>query len=172
MTFLSTSSATVSQIYPKMIGSAGPVKKVAAAEYQVFCSSSVLCAGLKGSEIKCELCGFTGGALKPTEEKGKWAHVQCGLWLPETYIKDVRVVCVSGVCLFVSVYSRAQMEPVAGCHLVNKDRENKLTCYLCKNPSDATPLTSPRAKSWVWQVVTASSAVTSGASLHFILIVQ
>ena len=38
---------------------------------------------------KCELCPNKGGAMKPTKNGQKWAHVSCALWIPEVNIGDV-----------------------------------------------------------------------------------
>eukprot|EP00038_Savillea_parva_P029409 m.70907 g.70907 ORF g.70907 m.70907 type:complete len:1020 (+) comp8674_c0_seq2:34-3093(+) len=45
----------------------------------------------------CCLCPNAGGALKPTDH-GKWAHVACALWIPETSFRDsTSLDCVQGV---------------------------------------------------------------------------
>jgi hypothetical protein len=44
----------------------------------------------KGQDPKqtvCELCSYSGGAYKPTDKKGKWAHGICGSWIPDLYEK-------------------------------------------------------------------------------------
>ena len=34
------------------------------------------------NKVRCALCGHGGGAFKPTTA-GDWAHIQCGIWLPD-----------------------------------------------------------------------------------------
>lgn len=41
-----------------------------------------------GDSPSCSLCPNHGGALKPTAEPGKWAHVVCALLVPEVYFED------------------------------------------------------------------------------------
>lgn len=62
---------------------------------------------------QCVLCPVSGGALKPTDN-GKWAHVGCAIWIPETYIGDVRT-----------------MEPVSNLLGIHPDRY-RLGCKICK----------------------------------------
>lgn len=38
--------------------------------------------------FSCCLCPVTGGALKPTTDKGKWAHLVCALFVPEAFFSD------------------------------------------------------------------------------------
>lgn len=61
---------------------------------------------------KCCLCPVTGGAMKPTTD-GRWAHLACAIWVPETCLKDVK-----------------RMEPIDGLSRINKDRW-KLVCSIC-----------------------------------------
>ncbi|ONM53873.1 Histone-lysine N-methyltransferase ATX2 [Zea mays] len=61
---------------------------------------------------KCCLCPVTGGAMKPTTD-GRWAHLACAIWIPETCLKDVK-----------------RMEPIDGLSRINKDRW-KLVCSIC-----------------------------------------
>ncbi|KAM3256325.1 hypothetical protein ACQJBY_049050 [Aegilops geniculata] len=55
---------------------------------------------------------FVGGAMKPTTD-GRWAHLACAIWIPETCLKDVK-----------------RMEPIDGLSKINKDRW-KLLCSIC-----------------------------------------
>ncbi|KAM7260046.1 hypothetical protein ACFE04_015787 [Oxalis oulophora] len=61
----------------------------------------------------CCLCPVIGGAMKPTND-GRWAHLACAIWIPETCFLDVK-----------------RMEPIDGINRINKDRW-KLICSLCK----------------------------------------
>ncbi|KAL3508809.1 hypothetical protein ACH5RR_028210 [Cinchona calisaya] len=38
--------------------------------------------------FSCCLCPVAGGALKPTTEDGKWAHVVCAVFVPEVFFSD------------------------------------------------------------------------------------
>lgn len=60
----------------------------------------------------CCLCPVIGGAMKPTTE-GKWAHLACAIWIPETCLSDIK-----------------KMEPIDGVRRVSKDRW-KLLCSIC-----------------------------------------
>lgn len=60
----------------------------------------------------CCLCPVIGGAMKPTTE-GKWAHLACAIWIPETCLSDIK-----------------KMEPIDGVSRVSKDRW-KLLCSIC-----------------------------------------
>ncbi|CAA3024743.1 histone-lysine N-methyltransferase ATX2-like [Olea europaea subsp. europaea] len=60
----------------------------------------------------CCLCPVIGGAMKPTTD-GRWAHLACAIWIPETCLTDVK-----------------KMEPIDGLSRINKDRW-KLTCSIC-----------------------------------------
>eukprot|EP00005_Dracoamoeba_jomungandri_P002343 CAMPEP_0174261300 /NCGR_PEP_ID=MMETSP0439-20130205/11350_1 /TAXON_ID=0 /ORGANISM="Stereomyxa ramosa, Strain Chinc5" /LENGTH=786 /DNA_ID=CAMNT_0015345755 /DNA_START=53 /DNA_END=2413 /DNA_ORIENTATION=+ len=66
-------------------------------------------------EPSCCLCEMKNGALKRTVE-GKWAHVVCAMWMPETYFKDWKL-----------------MEPIAGIPNITPDRYH-LNCVVCKRP--------------------------------------
>ncbi|XP_042477350.1 uncharacterized protein LOC122058746 isoform X2 [Macadamia integrifolia] len=71
----------------------------------------------------CVLCSKQGGALKPID-KGvpetkdsdtvKFAHLFCCQWLPEVYVRDLRM-----------------MEPILNVEGIKETRK-KLVCYLCK----------------------------------------
>ncbi|EEF34619.1 histone-lysine N-methyltransferase ATX2 [Ricinus communis] len=60
----------------------------------------------------CCLCPVIGGAMKPTTD-GRWAHLACAIWIPETCLSDIK-----------------RMEPIDGLNRINKDRW-KLLCSIC-----------------------------------------
>ncbi|KAK9159716.1 hypothetical protein Syun_006057 [Stephania yunnanensis] len=60
----------------------------------------------------CCLCPVLGGAMKQTTD-GRWAHLACAIWIPETCLSDIK-----------------RMEPIDGLDRVNKDRW-KLLCSIC-----------------------------------------
>ncbi|KAK6930634.1 SET domain, partial [Dillenia turbinata] len=60
----------------------------------------------------CCLCPVSGGAMKPTTD-GRWAHLACAIWIPETCLSDIK-----------------RMEPIDGLSRINKDRW-KLLCSIC-----------------------------------------
>ncbi|XP_050232395.1 histone-lysine N-methyltransferase ATX2-like [Mercurialis annua] len=60
----------------------------------------------------CCLCPIIGGAMKPTTD-GRWAHLACAIWIPETCLSDIK-----------------RMEPIDGLNRINKDRW-KLLCSIC-----------------------------------------
>ncbi|KAL3683187.1 hypothetical protein R1sor_001209 [Riccia sorocarpa] len=66
----------------------------------------------------CCLCPVTGGAMKKTTD-GRWAHIMCAMWTPETCLVDAK-----------------RMEPVDGISSINKERW-KLICTVCKVPYGA-----------------------------------
>ncbi|KAL5998553.1 hypothetical protein ACLOJK_009496 [Asimina triloba] len=72
--------------------------------------------GAPESPPACCLCPvievFDGGAMKPTTD-GRWAHLTCAMWIPETCLQDVK-----------------KMEPIDGLERINKDRW-KLLCSIC-----------------------------------------
>ncbi|WRX20142.1 SET domain - like 10 [Theobroma cacao] len=68
--------------------------------------------GAPQSPPACCLCPVIGGAMKPTTD-GRWAHLACAIWIPETCLSDVK-----------------RMEPIDGLNRINKDRW-KLLCSIC-----------------------------------------
>ncbi|KAG5231903.1 histone-lysine N-methyltransferase [Salix suchowensis] len=68
--------------------------------------------GAPDSTPPCCLCPVIGGAMKPTTD-GRWAHLACAMWIPETCLSDVK-----------------RMEPIDGLNRINKDRW-KLLCSIC-----------------------------------------
>ncbi|CAA0819888.1 Histone-lysine N-methyltransferase ATX2 [Striga hermonthica] len=74
--------------------------------------------GAPESPPPCCLCPIVGGAMKPTTD-GRWAHLACAIWIPETCLFDVK-----------------KMEPIDGLSRINKDRW-KLLCSICGVPHGA-----------------------------------
>jgi len=74
----------------------------------------------EASSPRCILCPIPRGPLKPTEEKGKWAHSSCVFHIEETY-NDLDI---------------GSLEPVCGIKRIPKSRWN-LQCYLCGVPEGA-----------------------------------
>ncbi|KAJ9537076.1 hypothetical protein OSB04_029809 [Centaurea solstitialis] len=66
----------------------------------------------------CCLCPVIGGAMKPTTD-GRWAHLACAMWIPETCLSDIK-----------------KMEPIDGLNRISKDRW-KLLCSICGVPYGA-----------------------------------
>jgi len=64
--------------------------------------------------VSCIFCPQEGGAFKQTSD-GKWAHLLCAMWIPETGVSN-------------SVY----MEPIDGVQDIPKARW-RLRCYLCNS---------------------------------------
>ncbi|CAO1621045.1 unnamed protein product [Parajaminaea phylloscopi] len=64
--------------------------------------------------VSCVLCPNEGGAFKQTT-LGKWAHLLCAMWIPETGVSN-------------PVY----MEPIDSVERIPKARW-KLQCYLCRH---------------------------------------
>lgn len=62
--------------------------------------------------LPCCLCPVRGGAMKPTTD-GRWAHLACAIWIPETCLSDIK-----------------KMEPIDGIGRISKDRW-KLLCSIC-----------------------------------------
>ncbi|GMP55229.1 hypothetical protein CsSME_00020108 [Camellia sinensis var. sinensis] len=69
--------------------------------------------GAPDSPPPCCLCPVVGGAMKPTLD-GRWAHLACAIWIPETCLSDVK-----------------KMEPIDGISRIAKDRW-KLLCSICR----------------------------------------
>ncbi|SPO37677.1 related to Peregrin (Bromodomain and PHD finger-containing protein 1) [Pseudozyma flocculosa] len=63
--------------------------------------------------VSCILCPHEGGAFKQTTQ-GKWAHLLCAMWIPETGVSN-------------PVY----MEPIDSVEKIPKARW-RLQCYLCR----------------------------------------
>ncbi|XWS22244.1 hypothetical protein CRYUN_Cryun29cG0017900 [Craigia yunnanensis] len=68
--------------------------------------------GAPESPPPCCLCPVIGGVMKPTTD-GRWAHLACAIWIPETCLSDVK-----------------RMEPIDGLNRISKDRW-KLLCSIC-----------------------------------------
>jgi hypothetical protein len=66
----------------------------------------------------CALCPVSGGAMKPTT-CGKWAHVACAQWIPETSFADPE-----------------RVEPIDGVSRVGRARL-ALRCGICRQPHGA-----------------------------------
>ncbi|MCO5565946.1 hypothetical protein L7F22_019621 [Adiantum nelumboides] len=64
--------------------------------------------------VSCVLCPHEGGAFKQTTQ-GKWAHLLCAMWIPETGVSN-------------PVY----MEPIDSVERIPKARW-RLQCYICRN---------------------------------------
>ncbi|MCO5602808.1 hypothetical protein L7F22_056947 [Adiantum nelumboides] len=64
--------------------------------------------------VSCILCPHEGGAFKQTTQ-GKWAHLLCAMWIPETGVSN-------------PVY----MEPIDSVERIPRARW-KLQCYLCRH---------------------------------------
>ncbi|MCL7035306.1 hypothetical protein MKW94_025723 [Papaver nudicaule] len=70
----------------------------------------------------CILCPKSGGALKPVVRNAacknvgssEFAHLFCGLWMPDAYIEDIK-----------------KMEPIVNIGEIN-DLKKKLVCNICK----------------------------------------
>ncbi len=76
------------------------------------------CMVSRKKKLKCIFCPTTTGAFKQTSDN-RWAHVSCGLWIPE-----------------VSFANQFYMEPIDGLDLIPKGRW-KLICYICKKKMGA-----------------------------------
>ncbi|XP_009625501.1 uncharacterized protein LOC107775824 [Nicotiana tabacum] len=53
-----------------------------------FCAQCLASKTESPKPITCYLCPETSGALKPTVNEGKWAHVVCALFVPEVFFVD------------------------------------------------------------------------------------
>lgn len=71
------------------------------------------CRVSRKRKAACIFCPNKTGAFKPTDSQ-HWAHIVCGIWLPETIILN-------------AVY----MEPISGLQHIPKSRW-KLNCYICQ----------------------------------------
>eukprot|EP00899_Mesostigma_viride_P027997 jgi/Mesvir1/8382/Mv12628-RA.2 len=56
-----------------------------------LCTVCAMGPDARPTDVQCCLCPVQGGALKPTDD-GRWAHVMCGLWVPETVVPDANTV--------------------------------------------------------------------------------
>ena len=45
------------------------------------------------SQVYCCICGYSKGAMMPTLEPGKYAHVCCALWLPDSRVTNTHPRC-------------------------------------------------------------------------------
>ncbi|XP_076954625.1 histone H3-lysine(4) N-trimethyltransferase ATX1-like [Bidens hawaiensis] len=79
---------------------------------------NLCCPGAPEVSPPCCLCPVIGGAMKPTTD-GRWAHLACAMWIPETCLSDIK-----------------KMEPIDGLNRVSKDRW-KLLCSICGVPYGA-----------------------------------
>ena len=86
---LSTRIATVSMPSQRVNGKYCWVLSFTARDYYLFCVLLRYCnvceSGGSPATTTCELCSYTGGAYKPTEKTGKWAHSLCAFWIPEIF---------------------------------------------------------------------------------------
>lgn len=71
------------------------------------------CLVSKNRKVSCLFCASHTGAFKQTDT-GSWAHVLCGLWIPELYFANLHY-----------------MEPIEGTENISKSRW-KLLCSICK----------------------------------------
>ncbi|KAL6940293.1 hypothetical protein ACO0QE_004191 [Hanseniaspora vineae] len=68
--------------------------------------------GMNNTSISCKFCPSTSGAFKQTTT-GDWAHVLCGLWIPELSFANINY-----------------MEPIINQENIPKSRW-RLTCFIC-----------------------------------------
>eukprot|EP00250_Pteridium_aquilinum_P020427 c24810_g1_i1 orf=295-4452(+) len=98
-------------------------------------------------DISCSLCCKQGGALKPTTEPHKWAHVVCALYTNETY--------------FVNPDA---MEPIDGLDAADaRAKRQKRQCWLCGMREGSVERCSVPGCKTVFHV---SCGVTQGASFE------
>ncbi|QLG71497.1 hypothetical protein HG535_0B05390 [Zygotorulaspora mrakii] len=71
------------------------------------------CLVSKNRRVNCLFCPSHTGAFKQTDT-GSWAHIVCGLWIPELYFANVHY-----------------MEPIEGVENISRSRW-KLVCSICK----------------------------------------
>lgn len=71
------------------------------------------CLVSKNRKVSCLFCPSHTGAFKQTDT-GSWAHVICGLWIPELYYANLHY-----------------MEPIEGVENISRSRW-KLLCSICK----------------------------------------
>ncbi|KAM3178245.1 hypothetical protein ACTXT7_002954 [Hymenolepis weldensis] len=70
--------------------------------------------------IKCDLCPFKGGAMKPFKDSIDWAHVSCALWIPAIMFEDP-----------------VNMELITGRNAIPLEARVSL-CDLCRIPQGVT----------------------------------
>ncbi|KAJ6956317.1 histone-lysine N-methyltransferase ATX2-like [Populus alba x Populus x berolinensis] len=75
--------------------------------------------GAPNSPPPCCLCPVIGGAMKPTTD-GRWAHLACAIWIPETCLSDVK-----------------RMEPIDGQNRINKLEDEDRLYLLSLDEDDA-----------------------------------
>lgn len=73
--------------------------------------------GMNNTSISCKFCPSTSGAFKQTST-GDWAHVLCGLWIPELSFANI-----------------TYMEPIINQENIPKSRW-RLTCFICNKKNN------------------------------------
>ncbi|KAK8970433.1 Histone-lysine N-methyltransferase ATX1 [Platanthera guangdongensis] len=53
-----------------------------------FCARCETKAEDENGDFDCCLCPKKGGAVKPNEASGRWAHILCALFVPEAFFRD------------------------------------------------------------------------------------
>jgi len=71
-------------------------------------------SGAFAQRIPCEICKSTAKGVFKKTEQGGWAHLNCALWIPETYITNAYA-----------------MEPIYGIDRIHPQR-TKLVCVYCE----------------------------------------